>query len=220
MGDTLPPQMIPFSLQRSATPPAEEPGAYLGRLAELAGILQGIPWLLAGGLTIPLLVGRFYRPHYDVDVAFPVEVFPDVDRAMREAGFYLSTHFPMSVAGRCRFAVTVPLRHDGWLARHRPRKLKYRDATGTRAAPHLLAAVEALPFRVEDGCLRTCDGRHRLPLVRPLAGHRARAGSHEIECLDVHYVAALKRGRGEAKHALDLSVVAHQLPRHVGAEGE
>jgi hypothetical protein len=209
-----------FRIQRSEQPSAEEPSAYLARLEELASILQGIPWLLAGGLTIPLRLGRFYRRHYDVDVAFPVEAFPDVDRAMRRAGFYLSTHFPMSLHGRLRFAVSVPLRHDGWLARRRPRKLKYRDESGARAAPHLLSAVEALPYRIEDGCLRTSDGRHRLPLVRPLAGHRARAGSHEIDCLDLHYVAALKRGRGESKHALDLSVVAHQLPRHVRAEGE
>ncbi len=212
--------MFPYRVQRSLPPIAEAPDVYLSRLADLAGILQGIPWLLAGGLTIPLRLGRFYRRHYDVDVAFPVEAFGDVDAAMRRAGFYLSTHFPMSLHGRLRFAVTVPLRHDGWLARHRPRKLKYRDATGMRAAPHLLATVEALPYRIEGGCLQTCDGRHRLPLVRPLAGHRARAGSHEIECLDLHSGAALKRGGGDPKHALDLSVVAHQLPRHVGAEGE
>ena len=193
---------------------------YLQRLGELAGVLSGIPWLLAGGLTIPLRLGRFYRRHYDVDVAFPVESFGDVDQAMRGAGFSLSPHFPMSGHGRFRFAVSVPLRHDGWLARRRPRKLKYRDATGMRAAPHLLAAVEALPYRIEDGCLRTCDGRHRLPLVRPLAGHRAQVGSHEIQCLDLHYVSALKRGGGDPKHALDLSVVAHQFPRHVRAEGD
>jgi len=209
-----------FQVQRSLPAAAEAPEAYLHRLGELAGILRGLPWLLAGGLTIPLRIGRFYRRHYDVDIAFPVEALPDIDAAMRAAGFYLSTHFPMSLHGRCRFAVSVPLRHDGWLARHRPRKLKYRDGTGTRAAPHLLAAVEALPFRLADGCLLTCDGRHRLPMVRPLAGHRARVGSEEIDCLDLHYVAELKRGGGDPKHALDLSVVAHQLPRHVGAEGD
>lgn len=212
--------MFRFGVQRAATPSAEDPSAYLGRLGKLAAILNGIPWILAGGLAIPLTLGAFYRRHYDVDVAFPAGAFEDVDRAMRSAGFYLSTHFPMSVHGRLKFSVTVPLRHDGWLARRRPRKLKYRDTDGAGPTPNLLASVEALPFEIADGCLRTCDGRHRLPLVRPLVGHRARVGSHVIDCLDLHYVAALKRRCRDPKHALDLSVVAHQFPRHVRAEGE
>lgn len=209
-----------FRIHRPEQPSAEDPAEYHARLDELAGILTGIPWMLAGGLTIPLRLGLYYRRHHDVDIVFPVEAFGSVDDAMRRAGYFLSTHFPMSLHGRMRFAVSVPLRHDGWLARRRPRKLKYRDATGLRPPPHLLHAVEALPFRIVDGCIATCDGRFRFPLVRPLAGHRVRVGAHEIDCLDLDYVTAIKRAYRGSKHALDLSVVAHQLPCHVRAEGE
>lgn len=78
-----------FHLLRDGQTPAEDPSLYLERLGELAAILTDVPWLLAGGLAIPLTLGGFYRRHYDVDVAFPLEAFPGVDAAMRRAGYYL-----------------------------------------------------------------------------------------------------------------------------------
>lgn len=192
---------------------AEDSSLYLERLSELAKVLEGIPWLLAGGLSIPMTLGRFYREHYDIDVAFPVEEFPRLDAAMRRAGYYLSTSRPMSLFGTLRFALSVPVRADGPFVRHRPRKLKYRDATGTRPAPHLLSVVEVMPFRVIDGVWTTCDGRYRLPLVRPLAGHRVTTSAgHEIACLDLHYVGETKKRIAEPKHAVDLAVIAGRRP--------
>ena len=189
--------------------PAEDSSQYLPRLNELAGILKDIPWLLAGGLAIPMTLGRFYRTHYDIDIAFPLDEFPRLDSAMRRAGYYLTTSRPMSLFGRMRFALSVPVRADGAFVRHRPRKLKYRDATGTRPRPHLLSVVEVLPYRVVDGVWTTCDGRYRLPLVRPLAGHRvSTSGGHEIACLDLHYVAEVKKGIDQPKHTQDLAVIA------------
>jgi hypothetical protein len=210
-----------LSLLRGATPPAEGVGHYPARLDELASLLHGLPWLLAGGLTVPLTLGRFYRRHYDVDIAFPVEEFRAVHRAMRRGGYYLSTYFPLSLFGRLRFALSVPIDPDGWLARHRPRKLKFRDDTGRRCAPHLLSIVEALPYRVVDGSFTSLDGRQRIPLDRPLAGHRfTTASGREITCLDLHYVAVLASQRHHPKHALDLTVIANHLPGHVSAKSE
>jgi hypothetical protein len=197
-----------IALRRDGAPVAEDPAAYRDRLAELAGILHGIPWMLAGGLTIPVTLGAFYRPHFDVDIAFSIEEFPRIECAMQRAGFQLWTYFPMSLFGACRTSLHVPVRADGRLARWRMRKLKFRDASGRRPVPHLLAIVEALPFRVVDGVLTTCDGRHRLPLDRPLVGHRTTtACGHEIACLDLHYVARLKKSKSEPKHWLDLAVL-------------
>jgi len=194
---------------------------YPERLSELAGILDGIPWLLTGGVTIPLRLGEFYRRHGDIDVAFPVEAFADIDRAMRAAGFYLARGMPMSFFGRMRFSVCVPIRCDGWFVRHRPRKLRYLDDTGARTRPHLLTRVDAFPYRITDGRFTTLDGRYEFPLDRPLVGHRFRtAGGHEISCLDLHFVAEIKRRTGDPKHALDLSVVAHHFPGDVGAKAD
>jgi hypothetical protein len=198
---------------------AEDPAGYPERLAELARTLRGMPWLLAGGLTIPLQLGGFYRAHSDIDVAFPLEAFPDVTRAMERAGYFLSTYFPMSFFGAWRHALSVPVRHDGWLVRRRPRKLRFLDGTGTRQSPHLLSAIDALPYRVVDGCFATCDGRYRFPLVRPMTGHRfTTTGGDEISCLDLHYVTAIKQRLDGSKHALDVSMVARHLPEHVGAK--
>jgi hypothetical protein len=205
---------------RNPCPPAEPVGSYDERLSDLAAMLRGIPWLLAGGLAVSSTLGRYYRPHHDVDIAFPVEYFGAIEDAMRRGGYYLSTHFPISLFGFARFSISVPLRSDGWLARRRMRKLKFRDHTGRRRTPHLLGVVEALPFRVQDGCVVTCDGRHRLPLVRPLAGNRfCTLAGDEIHCLDLHYATALLPKHREPKHALDLAMIAHHFPEHVRAEG-
>ena len=193
--------------------PAENPSAYPRRLGELAEILDGIPWLLAGGLAIPMTLGRFYREHYDIDIAFPLEEFPRVDVALRRAGYYLTTSRPMSLFGWLRCALSVPVRVDGPFVRHRPRKLKYRDATGARRAPHLLSVIEVLPYRVVEGMWVTCDGRYRMPLVRPLAGHRTvTSAGHQIACLDLHYVGETKKRISEPKHTIDLAVIAGREP--------
>jgi hypothetical protein len=169
-------------------------------------MLQGLPWFLAGGLAIPVTLGRFYRRHHDVDIAFPVDAFPEVETAMQRAGYALWTYFPMSLFGACRAALLVRIHATGALARWRPRKLKFHDASGARPRPHLLQVIEALPYRVVDGCFATCDGRHRVPLDRPLAGCTVLTPA-PIQCLDLHYVARLKQGRREPKDLLDLDVI-------------
>jgi hypothetical protein len=196
-----------YELYRSERDAIDDPSHYMGRLESLASILSGIPWILAGGLTIPLTLGGFYRRHFDVDVAFPVEEFPCVEASMRRAGYYLSTYFPMSLFGAFRCALSAPVRRDGWLVRRRPRKLKFREVR--RGAPHLLTSIDALPYRISDGRFVTCDGRFAFPLVEPLVGHRfvTRHG-HDIPCLHLHYVGAIKETIVEAKHTLDLQVIA------------
>ena len=198
-----------IQLLRDGVKPAEDPSRYLERLGMLAEILAGIPWLLAGGLSIPLTLGRFYRRHYDIDVAFPLEQFARVDAVMREAGYYLTTYRPFSFFGAMRMALSVPVRVDGSFVRHRPRKLKYRDGTGARRHPNLLSVVEVMPYRVVDGCFASCDGRFRFPLVAPLEGHRVIApNGHAIPCFNLHYVREAKKRTDEPKHTQDLAVIA------------
>ena len=190
---------------------AHDSSRYRERLSELAAVLDGIPWLLAGGLAIPMTLGRFYRDHSDIDVAFPVEEFPRLDAAMREAGYYLSTSRPMSLFGALRCALSIPVSATGTFVRRRPRKLKYRDHTGARPAGQLLSVVEVMPYRVVDGVWTTCDGRFRVPLARPLAGYRTKTSAgHEIACLDLHYVGEVKKRIADPKHTLDLAVIAAQ----------
>ena len=202
-----------IQLLRDGQGPSEDPSLYPKRLGELAEMLAGIPWMLAGGLAIPMTLGRFYRRHYDIDVVFPVEEFSRVDLALRGSGYFLTTYRPMSIFGRMRFALSVPIRSDGFFVRHRPRKLKYRDGTGARRRPNLLAVVEALPYRIADGCFASCDGRYRFPLVRPLEGHRVETpAGHTIACLDLHYVGEIKKRTIAPKHTLDLAVIAGRQP--------
>lgn len=187
---------------------AEPPDAYAERIGELADILDGVPWVLGGGLAIPFTRGEFHRVHTDVDLLFEERHFPAIHEAFVARGYELWQHYTMSLFGAFTGAVHVRLRPDSLLARIRRRKLKYRDATGRRGPSHLLASVDALPYRIVDGQLRTCDGRHRFSLVRPVVGHRARsAAGHEIPCLDLEYVARLKGPRREARDIVDFALI-------------
>lgn len=175
-------------------------------------MLDGLPWALAGWLAIPVTIGRFYRPHYDVDIIFPHEAFGDVEQAMRAADFGLWTYFPFSLFGRVRGALHVPVTSSGPIVRRRTRKLKFRDASGRRRAPHLLSLIEALPYRIESDHIVTSDGRHRIPMQVPVIGHRHRTPSgYEIPCYHLHYVAYYKYPKTEPKHAEDLAIIESLL---------
>ena len=203
-----------YELYRSERDAVDEPSRYMRRLADLAQILDGIDWVLAGGLAIPLTLGGFYRRHYDVDVAFPVEEFPRVEAAMARAGYYLSTYFPMSVFGRMRFAASIPITWESRLVRRRPRKLKFRELSAVEREPHLITEVDALPYRIENGRFVTCDGRYDFPLERPLVGHRLQTSrGHQIACLNLHYVGAIKETIDHPKHTLDLKVIRNSSVR-------
>lgn len=191
-------------------PVAEDPSVYWDRLSELAAILDGLPWALAGGLAVPVTTGSFYRRHYDVDIIFPWAAMPEIEAAMRRARFELRTHFPFSFFKMLRGALHVSVSSTGALVRRRMRKLKFRDTSGRRHLP--FAIVEAFPYWIEDGMMISCDGHQRVPLTKPLIGYRhVTPGGPEIPCHDLDYVAACMRGRREPKHARDLSVIAEHL---------
>lgn len=184
----------------------EAPEVYRERIESLAEILHGLPWVLGGGLAIPFTRGEFHRPHIDIDLLFEHDVFPDVEAAFARAGYDLWQHYTMSLFGAFTGAWHVRVRHDHPLVRLRTRKLKFRDRTGSR--PPLLATVDALPYRIADGRLCTCDRRHCYPITRPLVGHRVRtAAGFEIPCLDFEYVALLKGRRRDHKDLVDFALI-------------
>jgi hypothetical protein len=189
---------------------ADDPARYWEQLDELAAILHGTPWALAGGAAVAVTIGRFYRPHYDIDIVFPLTAFAEIERAMLRADFQLYTHYPLSLLGLVRGAVHVPVRATGRLAQRRLRKLKFRDVSGRRSPP--LAIVEAFPYVTDDTHYFTCDGRHRFPLSRPIVGHvHITSAGHAIPCYDLEYVAHYKWSKAEPKHFEDLAVIAdHQ----------
>jgi len=187
---------------------AESPAVYAERIGELAAILDGLPWILGGGLAIPFTRGDFHRAHTDIDLLFEDRHFPLIEAAFARHGYELWQHYAMSFFGAFSGAWHVRLHHDSFLARIRRRKLKFRDARGGRQKPHLLAAIDALPFRIEDGVLQTCDGRHRFALKHPMVGHRAQsAAGHEIPCLHFEYVARLKGTRRDPKDIQDFALI-------------
>lgn len=171
-------------------------------ISDIAAILDGIPWVLGGGLAVPMTLGSFARYHDDVDLLFDDAVFPQVEAAFARAGFALWQRFPMTFFGAWPGAIELRVHQGDLLPRLRRRKLQFhRDG----AAPlGVLRTVDALPFRIVDGVLCTCDRRQRVPLTLPLVGYVARTpAGHAVPCLHLSYVAILKGGRREPKDLLD-----------------
>lgn len=174
------------------------------RIGELAAVLSGIPWVLGGGLAIPFTLGEFQRVHEDVDLLFHDQHFPDIERAFARAGYALWQRYPMSFFGALRGTFEVRLSQASLPARIRRRKLQFRPFDNGLAPTKLPRSVDALPFCIRDGWLRTCDGRRQVPLTVPVVGHVARSGAgHAIPCLHLTYVAHLKAGRREPKDLQD-----------------
>lgn len=189
---------------RSEADPSQLPAA----IEELAEILDGLPWVLGGGLAIPFTRGSFHRPHADVDVLFEDRHFPEIAAAFAHRGFELWQHYTMSLFGAFGGRLHIRVHPSHPLARIRRRRLKFRDLSGRRAASDLLVAVDALPFRLVDGMLCTCDGRHRFALTRPVVGYRAQtAAGYEVPCLDFEYVARLKGPRRDPKDLQDFTII-------------
>jgi hypothetical protein len=172
------------------------------RIAELAAILDGIRWVLGGGLAVPMTLGSFARYHDDIDLLFDDAQFPAIERAFAGAGFALWQRFPMTLFGAFPGALELRVRQDGLLPRLRRRKLQFHPSRPRGA--EALQVVDALPFRIVDGVLCTCDRRQRVPLTVPIVGHVARTPQgHAVPCLHLTYVALLKGGRREPKDLLD-----------------
>jgi hypothetical protein len=175
---------------------------------ELAAILDGLPWILGGGLAIPFTLGEFHREHFDIDLLFDDRDFPAIEAAFAKRGYGLWQHYTMSLFGAFTGAWHVRVRQDGILPRIGRRRLKFRDDRPHQQDSRALEVLDALPFRVVDGVLCTSDGKHRYPLTRSMVGHRARsAAGHEIPCLAFEYVALLKGPRREPRDLHDFAVI-------------
>ncbi|MBX3134145.1 MAG: hypothetical protein KF689_12260 [Gemmatimonadaceae bacterium] len=184
--------------ERAAT--ACDPGC----IDELAEILDGLPWVLGGGLAIPFTLGTFHRQHDDVDLLFDDAAFPAIEAAFARAGYSLWQHYTMSLFGALRGAWHLRLNEHSLPARMRRRKLKFRRDDVQQA--RRLRCVDALPFRIFGSVLHTCDGRHHIAMQAPIVGHVARSsGGHAIPCLHLSYVAQLKGPRRDPKDLIDFA---------------
>jgi hypothetical protein len=193
---------------RMRTPIAEKsPSLQRARVEELAAILVGIPWILGGGLAIPFTRGEFHREHSDIDLLFDDAEFPRIEERFQQYGFSLWQHYSMSLFGFLAGAWHVRVKSTGVLACLRRRKLKFRTRDPQEESVRL-QSVDALPFRIRNGRINTCDGRHSYPMTRPLVGHIAHsAAGHPIPCLSFEHVALFKGPRREHKDLQDFAII-------------
>jgi len=193
---------------RKQTPVGDKaPELQRARVDELASMLVGIPWILGGGLAIPLTRGEFHRDHTDIDLLFDNADFPRIEARFATYGFSLWQHYAMSFFGHFAGAWHIRVKSSGFLARVRRRKLKFRTGDPQPESVRL-QTVDALPFCIANGRINTCDGRHSYPLTRPLVGHVAHsAAGHPIPCLSFEYVALLKGPRRDKKDLQDFAII-------------
>lgn len=189
--------------------PPDGTTAWLAPLDRLAAILDGHRWLVAGGLAVPLSLGRFYRPHRDIDVVVPFAGMGGVDDAMRAAGYRLTTRVSFHLGTR-RITLRLPLRGRGPLLRLRCRKLRYLPQRGVGALrPRHL---DVMPFDLVDGHIAPRNMDRRVPLTEPIEGCRIVLPSgREVTVLHLHYVRALMHRPGYASRSRDLAVMDEAL---------
>lgn len=196
----------PFPPKAEEVQPEADPAPYLRALEALHHLLAPGTWSLAGGLVVPIAVGRFYRKHSDIDIVMPWERLNDVVAAFRSHGYELYTN--LSVIHRSRgILFEVKVRSESTLVRFRPRHL-YVKTRNSKPSQPLLDRIDLYPYFDRGKYLETCNSKR--VLLRRAMQHNSlqpfdRPGV--LRCLHVDNVATLKSTCSGAKHKLDCAVL-------------
>jgi hypothetical protein len=197
-----------FPRKSLSVEPESDHAPYLGALGELRSLLVAGTWALAGGLVVPIAVGRFYRKHNDIDIVMPMERLCDVVQAFRSAGYELYTSWHVNHRSR-GLLMESRIKSDGRLVQLRPRHLyvkrEARDGDGW-----LLEKIDLYPYRHRGKYLETCNASRMLSkcvMQRRSLEPFERTG--HVYCLHLDNVASLKATRTGAKHRLDCAVIRH-----------
>lgn len=185
--------------------PHSDASPYVSALEALSRLLAPDSWALAGGLAVPVSVGRFYRRHADIDIALALHRMPEVVNAFRSGGYRLCTCWSVSHGGRgilfeCR------IKSDGALMRVRQRHLYVKRRTPGAAG--LLDKIDLYPYRIRGDRFETCN-THRLLAGRAIQRSSLRPFGRpgHIACLHLDNIALLKSSRSGPKHRLDCAVI-------------
>lgn len=204
-----------------AGPAPRPPGdhtEHFDALDRLSRILDGLPWLVAGGLAIPLTIGRFYRAHGDIDIVCPLARLRQIDDAMRGAGYRLTTGVRYDI-GRRRVETRIPLRAGGLLIRLRKRRLRFNSRVPQRN--RLLDTITVMPYREGVDWIEACNTRRRVRREAPIEGCRVSLpGGRDVGCLNLHYARALMSFRHTLVHRMDLAVLERALDHGDAAAGD
>jgi hypothetical protein len=202
-------EFLPYRRNPKQPSPCEESSRYFEALDIVAEMLDGLPWMLAGGLSVPVTLGTFYRAHRDVDIVIPIEDFERLDTTLRGRGYALVMRFPISWR-RHGLVLQIWTRASGLLVRKRCQRLSFVDRTREDGPECFVAKIDVYPFRFANGVLETCDYSHGVDATTPLVGRRVTlASGRVVPCLNLHYVDRLKAFRGGLIHRIDRAVIRH-----------
>lgn len=76
-------------------------------LDNLAKNLAGLEWMVAGGLSIPLTTGKFYRNHEDLDILVKKEHLSGLVKAIQTSGYALFSRKACSQGGPKHFVICL-----------------------------------------------------------------------------------------------------------------
>lgn len=177
---------------------------YFESLHALCRILNDVPWLLAGGLAVPFILGRFFREHSDIDIMIPVESMSSAYKRFRLAGYRLFRRVIVSHQGR-RLVIRYPIASVTDIKSNlNCAMLKVEK----RSAPLIMQKIDIHPYKIESGFLVSDYRGPTLKIEASIKSAPVHTG-HEtsFRCLNLSYVARLKLSRHGVKHLIDLAAI-------------
>ncbi len=184
--------------------PRHDAAYYFESLHTLCRIMDNVPWLLAGGLTVPFTLGKFFREHHDIDIMVPFTSMARVTVKFRSAGYRLFKRVIVSHNAR-GFVVRYPVRE---IAGIKPSLNCAMLKVKGHCVHQILRKIDIHPYQITDGVLLSDYRGPALAVNRSIKGCPIETGHDtQFRCLDLPYVARLKQARHGVKHEIDLIAI-------------
>lgn len=191
--------------------PIYDSAHYISAITTLARSLGSDLWMLAGGLAIPIVLGRFYREHTDIDMVTPIDKLPSLIEKSQSKGYHLYTSYTIS-HNSSGLVLSIRINPCGSIIKLRKRRLSLKNP---KLRNELLKNIDLYPFRDRGSFLETCDGKINLKELKMHHVSLNGFGSqNHIYCLNLANIDQLKAQRTGIKHRLDRIVIQNGV--HAG----
>ena len=183
-------------------------------LDELAKMLpQEIPWTLSGGIAIPLTLGKFYRNHYDIDIAFPESSLKDIVSNIEKHNYKLASRAMMMHTYRNqKLSIYKFMNVDEALSKRKSnmdlRLVKIKDG---EIVPHShpLHYIALFPHHYDTklGCIISNEDNLRVPFDYLDGGTYITKSGKEMKLVNLLYSDLIRQKKKDKTSQLDREMI-------------